>query len=109
MSVIVRDTSTRVITLYCKGADSVIFTKLSSQSLEFQATTQDHLDHYARLGLRTLCLSKRVRNELRDDYINYMYMENDLTALKINDVICIIILRPDIIYIKQIIMLINMI
>ena len=48
------------ITLYCKGADSVIFERLSS-SLDpiLKSTTQDHLNKFAGEGLRTLCLAKK--------------------------------------------------
>ena len=61
MSVIVRNKATGVITLYCKGADSIIFSRLSTGNSELQTHTQDHLDYYARLGLRTLCLAKKVK------------------------------------------------
>lgn len=48
------------ITLYCKGADSVIFERLSS-SLDPEVTgaTQEHLNKFAGEGLRTLCLAKK--------------------------------------------------
>lgn len=68
MSVIVKEKDK--ITLYCKGADSVIYSRLStdleSQSHTFfrRTETQEHMDQYARLGLRMLCLAKRVRKEL---------------------------------------------
>lgn len=58
MSVIVRYEGK--ITLYCKGADSVIFERLSPQCPEsFKETTQEHLNKFAGEGLRTLCLAKK--------------------------------------------------
>ena len=73
MSVIVKERSEGKIILYCKGADSVINNRLVHTELEGPATrnmsiqieTQEHLDQYAMLGLRTLCLAKRVRIKLR--------------------------------------------
>lgn len=48
------------ITLYCKGADSVIFERLStSMDPELRSATQDHLNKFAGEGLRTLCLAKK--------------------------------------------------
>lgn len=57
MSVIVRYEGK--ITLYCKGADSVIFERLGPNCNELKNTTQDHLNKFAGEGLRTLCLAKK--------------------------------------------------
>jgi phospholipid-translocating ATPase len=63
MSVIVRmhESSTHVI-LFCKGADSVIFERLSADgtSPELMQTTSDHLEMFANDGLRTLSLAYRL-------------------------------------------------
>ncbi|XP_077289353.1 ATPase phospholipid transporting 8A1 isoform X2 [Arctopsyche grandis] len=54
MSVIVR-TPTGEIKLYCKGADTVIYERLSTQGQKFSELTLSHLEHFATEGLRTLC------------------------------------------------------
>nr|XP_055173191.1 phospholipid-transporting ATPase IB-like [Nyctereutes procyonoides] len=55
MSVIVR-TPTGNLRLYCKGADTVIYERLSEDSL-FMKETLTHLEHFAKGGLRTLCVA----------------------------------------------------
>lgn len=57
MSVIIRYEGK--ITLYCKGADSVIFERLSPGYDSLKSTTQEHLNKFAGEGLRTLCLAKK--------------------------------------------------
>jgi phospholipid-translocating ATPase len=55
MSVIVRSTD-GIITLYCKGADTEMMSRISPQSDEYlKAKTNEHLDKFASDGLRTLC------------------------------------------------------
>ncbi|XP_065059907.1 phospholipid-transporting ATPase ID-like isoform X2 [Rhopilema esculentum] len=56
MSVIVQDKDGK-IKLYCKGADTVIYERLSNDNASFKETTQIHLDLFACNGLRTLCLA----------------------------------------------------
>ncbi|RUS74359.1 hypothetical protein EGW08_017882 [Elysia chlorotica] len=69
MSVIVRHPMTRNIILYVKGADSSILSVLHPKYQTDEdckrevKNTQEHLDGYARKGLRTLCMAKRVLNE----------------------------------------------
>ncbi|XP_030058256.1 phospholipid-transporting ATPase IB [Microcaecilia unicolor] len=55
MSVIVQ-TPTGDLRLYCKGADNVIFDRLSEDS-EYMEETLCHLEQFASEGLRTLCLA----------------------------------------------------
>uniref|UniRef100_A0AAQ4QMJ9 Phospholipid-transporting ATPase n=1 Tax=Gasterosteus aculeatus aculeatus TaxID=481459 RepID=A0AAQ4QMJ9_GASAC len=55
MSIILRFPDGR-IRLYCKGADTVIYERLSPNS-RHKETTQSHLDVFANATLRTLCLS----------------------------------------------------
>lgn len=57
MSVVIRYEGK--ITLYCKGADNVIFERLSPASIELKNQTVDHLNKFAGEGLRTLCLAKK--------------------------------------------------
>uniref|UniRef100_A0A8C9VRX0 Phospholipid-transporting ATPase n=1 Tax=Scleropages formosus TaxID=113540 RepID=A0A8C9VRX0_SCLFO len=55
MSVIVR-TPTGKLRLYCKGADNVIFERLSPDS-QYKEITVSHLEQFATEGLRTLCFA----------------------------------------------------
>ncbi|XP_075065980.1 phospholipid-transporting ATPase VB isoform X2 [Mixophyes fleayi] len=73
MSVVVRHPITREIIVYTKGADSVIMDLLDDPAKaniseekklrKIQSRTQRHLDWYARDGLRTLCIAKKVLSE----------------------------------------------
>ncbi|KAM5180149.1 phospholipid-transporting ATPase IB isoform 2-T2 [Mantella aurantiaca] len=55
MSVIVRTPSGN-LRLYCKGADNVIFERLSRES-QYMEQTLNHLEQFASEGLRTLCIA----------------------------------------------------
>uniref|UniRef100_A0A8C9MUH6 Phospholipid-transporting ATPase n=1 Tax=Serinus canaria TaxID=9135 RepID=A0A8C9MUH6_SERCA len=55
MSVIVRTPSGQ-LRLYCKGADNVIFERLSKDS-QYMEQTLCHLEYFATEGLRTLCIA----------------------------------------------------
>ncbi|KAI4892075.1 hypothetical protein NFI96_022383 [Prochilodus magdalenae] len=67
MSVVVRHPLTNQVVVYTKGADNVIMelakTADDGCSREIMERTQKHLDDYAREGLRTLCVAKRVLDE----------------------------------------------
>lgn len=73
MSVVVRHPITREIIVYTKGADSVIMDLLDDPARanisegknlrKIHSRTQRHLDWYARDGLRTLCIAKKVLSE----------------------------------------------
>ncbi|XP_015337566.1 phospholipid-transporting ATPase VD isoform X2 [Marmota marmota marmota] len=73
MSVVVRHPLSNQVVVYTKGADSVIMELLSAASpdgadVEKQQTiirekTQKHLDDYAKRGLRTLCIAKKVMSD----------------------------------------------
>ncbi|KAM7404152.1 hypothetical protein PAMA_004537 [Pampus argenteus] len=72
MSVVVRHPLTGEVVVYTKGADSVIMDlaeapKGAEQAQEIYShireQTQKHLDSYAREGLRTLCIAKKVMEE----------------------------------------------
>lgn len=82
MSIVVRRQDDSSIVLYCKGADSAVLPKLERGNQQFIADevdagdgawsarhesrgslveeTASHLDLYARDGLRTLCMARRV-------------------------------------------------
>ena len=67
MSVIIRDLADGGrIKIYCKGADSVIYERLCSQKA-FAEQTLKHLEDFATLGLRTLCIAWA---ELGDNFYN---------------------------------------
>uniref|UniRef100_A0A670YRL3 Phospholipid-transporting ATPase n=1 Tax=Pseudonaja textilis TaxID=8673 RepID=A0A670YRL3_PSETE len=73
MSVVVRHPLTKEIIVYTKGADSAIMDVLedptkASVAMEkrirrVRTQTQKHLDWYARDGLRTLCIAKKILSE----------------------------------------------
>ncbi|KAA3459390.1 putative phospholipid-transporting ATPase 8 isoform X1 [Gossypium australe] len=63
MSVIVRNPERRLL-LLAKGADSVIFERLSEQGRMFEEKTKEHIERYSETGLRTLAVAYR---ELDDD------------------------------------------
>ncbi|XP_025742896.1 phospholipid-transporting ATPase VD isoform X2 [Callorhinus ursinus] len=70
MSVVVRHPLSNQVVVYTKGADSAIMELLSvaspdgasleKQQMIIREKTQKHLDDYARRGLRTLCIAKKV-------------------------------------------------
>ncbi|XP_067642214.1 phospholipid-transporting ATPase ID isoform X3 [Eurosta solidaginis] len=51
------------ILLYCKGADNVIYDRLSTSQNDIKTRTQDHLNKFAGEGLRTLVLAERHIDE----------------------------------------------
>jgi phospholipid-translocating ATPase len=60
MSVIVKRPEGEIL-LICKGADSVILTRLKSDTdPELEDVTSKHLEEFANDGLRTLCVAFRV-------------------------------------------------
>lgn len=62
MSVIVRTEKDQLM-LFCKGADSVIFDKLSKEVQMFEAATKSHINKYSESGLRTMAVAYRVLSE----------------------------------------------
>ncbi|CAK8535942.1 unnamed protein product [Lathyrus sativus] len=62
MSVIVRDEEGTII-LLCKGADSIIFDRLSKNGKKYLEATSRHLNEYGEVGLRTLALAYRILDE----------------------------------------------
>ncbi|KAK9363736.1 hypothetical protein V1504DRAFT_466127 [Lipomyces starkeyi] len=64
MSAIVRMPEDNRIVLFCKGADSVIYSRLRKDGQEdLRESTAQHLEIYANEGLRTLCIAQRVLTE----------------------------------------------
>ncbi|KAF6157220.1 hypothetical protein GIB67_041681 [Kingdonia uniflora] len=62
MSVIVRDEEGQVF-LLCKGADSIVFERLSKNGRIYEAVTTKHLNEYGEAGLRTLALAYKKLEE----------------------------------------------
>ncbi|KAF2190530.1 phospholipid-translocating P-type ATPase [Zopfia rhizophila CBS 207.26] len=63
MSAIIRMPDGKII-LFCKGADSMIYSRLiPSQQRELRQATGEHLEMFAREGLRTLCIAERELSE----------------------------------------------
>eukprot|EP00249_Psilotum_nudum_P013543 c24389_g1_i3 orf=295-4026(-) len=62
MSVIVRDPDGCLL-LLCKGADNVIFERLSPEGKGFEPLTAQHMNEFAEAGLRTLAMGYRELNE----------------------------------------------
>lgn len=62
MSIIVQNIDTNELILYSKGADSVILPLLTKKEYRIISKTQDYLNEYAKIGLRTLLLAKRTLN-----------------------------------------------
>jgi phospholipid-translocating ATPase len=82
MSSIVRMPDGRII-LFCKGADSVIYSRLKKgEQSELRRSTAEHLEMFAREGLRTLCIARRILSE--DEY-QVWNREHELAASAVQD------------------------
>uniref|UniRef100_A0A8C5RFR7 Phospholipid-transporting ATPase n=1 Tax=Laticauda laticaudata TaxID=8630 RepID=A0A8C5RFR7_LATLA len=62
MSVIVRNPSGQ-LTLYCKGADTILYQLLHPSCKQLEEETTEHLDEFAGEGLRTLVVAYRDLEE----------------------------------------------
>ncbi|XP_040274842.1 phospholipid-transporting ATPase VD [Bufo bufo] len=80
MSVVVRNPLSNEVVVYTKGADSVIMdlltlafndNKTEVLQTEIRTLTQKHLDKYAKGGLRTLCIAKKVMTDV--DYAEWLH------------------------------------
>jgi phospholipid-translocating ATPase len=59
MSAIIRMPDGKIM-LFCKGADSMIYSRLiPNEQRQLRASTGEHLEMFAREGLRTLCIAQR--------------------------------------------------
>ncbi|CAN6331720.1 unnamed protein product [Urochloa humidicola] len=76
MSVVVKNEEGKTF-LFSKGADSVMFERLSGSQSAYREVTQQHINEYADAGLRTLVLAYR---ELKED--EYEYFDRKFTAAK---------------------------
>ncbi|XP_065336042.1 phospholipid-transporting ATPase VA isoform X1 [Cloeon dipterum] len=82
MSVVVRHPVTKQLTLYTKGADSSILSQLAPTDdpamQQFIFNTQQHLNAYARQGLRVLVMAKRNLSEAEFDAWHVLHKEAEM-------------------------------
>ncbi|XP_052726397.1 probable phospholipid-transporting ATPase 4 isoform X2 [Vigna angularis] len=78
MSVIVRDEEGNII-LFCKGADSIIFDRLSKNGKMYLDATTRHLNEYGEAGLRTLALAYRELDDLEYSVWNNKFQKAKTT------------------------------
>ena len=77
MSAIIRMPDGKII-LFCKGADSVIYSRLKrGEQPQLRKDTAEHLEVFAREGLRTLCIAQK---ELSEDEYQAWSKEHDIAA-----------------------------
>ncbi|XP_054239269.1 phospholipid-transporting ATPase VD [Indicator indicator] len=84
MSVVVRHPLSNSVVVYTKGADSVMMDlvrtapegpKLETEQKKIKERTQKHLDAYARRGLRTLCIAKKVMSDAEyAEWLNHHFL-----------------------------------
>ncbi|CAG8499976.1 11543_t:CDS:10 [Ambispora leptoticha] len=75
MSIILKSPEDGTITLFCKGADNVIFERLRTGQDYMLNTTGEHLEEFAKEGLRTLCLAKKTIDVKEYEKWNIEYRE----------------------------------
>lgn len=82
MSAIIRMPDGRII-LFCKGADSVIYSRLRrGEQQHLRKSTAEHLEVFAREGLRTLCIAQK---EISDKEYHIWNKDHDIAAAAIID------------------------
>lgn len=82
MSAIIRMPDGKII-LFCKGADSIIYSRLKKgEQAELRRTTAEHLEMFAREGLRTLCIAQKNLTEEEYQAWNKDY---ELAAASVRD------------------------
>ncbi|KAG9815854.1 aminophospholipid-translocating P4-type ATPase, partial [Aureobasidium melanogenum] len=82
MSAIVRMPNGKIV-LFCKGADSIIYSRLKKGEQQgLRKTTADHLEMFAREGLRTLCIAQR---ELDEEEYQLWNKQHDIAAAAIQN------------------------
>jgi phospholipid-translocating ATPase len=82
MSAIIRMPDGKIV-LFCKGADSVIYSRLKrGEQAELRKSTAEHLEMFAREGLRTLCIAQR---ELDETMYKEWALRHDSAAAAVQD------------------------
>ena len=83
-SIIVRDLKTNKIVIYIKGSDTKIFKSIDTFSLNnILDSSKQHVDQFARQGLRTLCYSFKYLDE--SEYNSWIQSYDDIKYKAIND------------------------
>ncbi|XKL65925.1 hypothetical protein PGB90_009345 [Kerria lacca] len=77
MSVIVKTPNLKII-LFCKGADNVIFERLSNDGQIYCESTLYHLQEFANNGLRTLCCAMTEISE--DKYTKWNILHHEAST-----------------------------
>ncbi|KAH6679777.1 P-type ATPase-like protein [Halenospora varia] len=82
MSAIIRMPDNKII-LFCKGADSMIYSRLKpGEQPELRKVTAEHLEMFAREGLRTLCIAQK---ELGEEEYQRWNRDHELASAAITD------------------------
>ena len=82
MSAIIRMPDDKII-LFCKGADSMIYSRLKrGEQQELRKSTAEHLELFAREGLRTLCIAQK---ELGEEEYQIWNKEHERAAASVQD------------------------
>ncbi|KAL2354519.1 P-type ATPase [Cryomyces antarcticus] len=82
MSAIIRMPDGKIM-LFCKGADSIIYSRLRrGEQPELRRATAEHLELFAREGLRTLCIAQR---ELAEEEYQLWNKQHDIAASSVQD------------------------
>ena len=83
-SIIVKDLISNQIKLYLKGSDTKIFSSIDAFSIDsLIGKTKEHVDSFARRGLRTLCYSFKILD--MKNYEEWEKKYNELKYKSIND------------------------
>ncbi|KAK2901726.1 phospholipid-transporting ATPase ID-like [Channa argus] len=81
MSVIVRSPEGK-LSLYCKGADTIIYERLHSSCSKLMDVTTEHLNEFAGEGLRTLALAYK---DLDEEYFNQWKQRHHEASTALDD------------------------
>jgi phospholipid-translocating ATPase len=82
MSAIIRMPNGKIM-LFCKGADSMIYSRLKAgEQAELRKSTAEHLEMFAREGLRTLCIAQR---EIPEDEFQSWHKLHEEAAASVQD------------------------
>ncbi|KAL7392651.1 hypothetical protein ABVT39_027738 [Epinephelus coioides] len=81
MSVIVRGPEGK-LSLYCKGADTIIYERLHQSCSKLMDVTTEHLNEFAGEGLRTLALAYK---DLDEEYFNQWKQRHHEASVALDD------------------------
>ncbi|XP_013870106.1 phospholipid-transporting ATPase ID isoform X2 [Austrofundulus limnaeus] len=81
MSVIVRNPEGK-LSLYCKGADTIVYERLHQSCSKLMDVTTEHLNEFAGEGLRTLALAYK---DLDEEYFNGWKQRHHEASTELDD------------------------